>query len=135
MAAGFEGPNDEFLKAHKAYLKGGYREAIREALTALESTLKTIVVRRKWPFDANKDTATKLLAIAFDKGLVPAYLQSEFAALRTTLEAGVPTLRNRTAGHGQGPDPIEIPQHLAAYALHMSAAAIIFLVAADQKLK
>jgi hypothetical protein len=135
MAAGFDGPNDEFLKAHKAYLKGSYKEAIREALTALESTLKTILGRRKWQFDANKDTANKLLAIAFDKGLVPAYLQSEFASLRTTLEAGVPTLRNRTAGHGQGPDPIEVPQHLAAYALHMSAAAIIFLVAADQRLK
>jgi hypothetical protein len=135
MAAGFDGPNDEFLRAHKAYLKGSYKEAIREALTALESTLKTILLRRKWPFDRNKDAANKLFAIAFENGLVPGYLQSEFSALRTTLEAGVPTLRNRTAGHGQGPDPVDVPQYLAAYALHMSAAAIIFLVAADQNLK
>jgi hypothetical protein len=135
MEEGFQGPNDEFLNAHKAYLKGNFREAIREALTALESTLKAILVQRKWKFDPTKDTANKLVAIAFEKGLVPDYLQAEFSALRSTLEAGVPTLRNRTAGHGQGPDPVEIPQHLAAYALHMSAATIVFLMAAHRRLK
>lgn len=123
------------MRAHKAYLSGNIKEAIREALNAFESTLKAIFVLRKWRFDQQKDTSTKLLSIAFDQGLVPNYLQTEFTALRTTLEAGVPTLRNRTAGHGQGPDPVEIPTHLAAYALHITGSAIMFLVAAHEKLK
>jgi hypothetical protein len=131
----FEGPNEEFLRAHKAYLSGNMKEAIREALNAFESTLKAIFAQRKWKFDSQKDTSAKLLSIAFDQGLVPSYLQAEFTGLRTTLEAGVPTLRNRTAGHGQGPDPVAIPNHLAAYALHMTGSAIMFLVAAHENLK
>ena len=133
LAKGFEGPNNEFMSAHKAYLKGNYRESIREALASLESTLKTIFMQRRWRFDKEKDTATKLIAIAFENQLIPDYLQSEFSSLRSMLEAGVPTLRNRTAGHGQGPEPRDVPQHLAAYAIHMSAAAIVFLVNAHQK--
>lgn len=128
--SGFEGPNDEFLKAHRAYLKGDTKEAIREASNALESTLKTICKKRSWQFDPQKDTAAKLLAIVFQHGLVPDYLQSQFTSLRATLEGGVPTVRNRSAGHGQGPDPIEVPKFLAAYALHMTASAITFLVTA-----
>jgi hypothetical protein len=72
-----------------------------------------------------------LISIIFEKGLVPDYLQSEFTAWRATLEAGVPTVRNRAAGHGQGAEPAEVPKYLAAYALHMTASGIVFLVEAN----
>jgi hypothetical protein len=130
-SAGFEGPNQEFLSAHKAYLKGNMKEAIREALNALESTMKVICTQRKWKFDPKKDTSSKLLSIIFEKGLVPDYLQSEFTALRATLEASVPRVRNRAAEHGQGAEPVEVPKYLAAYALHMTASGIVFLVEAN----
>lgn len=134
-APGFEGPDQEFLNAHKSYLKGNTKEAIRETLNAFESTLKVICTQRKWKFDPQKDTSARLIAIAFEKGLIPDYLQSQFSALRTTLEAGVPTIRNRAGGHGQGPDPVEVPKYLAAYAMHLAASAINFLVAAHSNTK
>lgn len=134
-ATGFEGPNQEFLNAHKSYLKGNTKEAIRETLNAFESTLKVICTQRKWKFDSQKDTSSRLIAIAFEQGLIPDYLQSQFSALRTTLEAGVPTIRNRAGGHGQGSDPVEVPKYLAAYAMHLAASAINFLVAAHLNTK
>ncbi|MBZ5728488.1 MAG: hypothetical protein LAP87_26335 [Acidobacteriia bacterium] len=89
-AKGFDGPNHEFFSAHKAYLKGNTKEAIRESLNALESTLKVICLQRKWKFDPQKDTSAKLLSIVFENGLVADYLQSHFGALRTTLERECP---------------------------------------------
>ena len=50
-APGFEGPDQEFLNAHKSYLKGNTKEAIRETLNTFESTLKVICTQRKWKFD------------------------------------------------------------------------------------
>src|SRR3954469_14645140 len=66
--------------------------------TSFESTLKVICTERKWPFDPAKDTSSHLLKIVCDRGFVPAYLQSQYSALRATLETGVPTVRNRAAG-------------------------------------
>ena len=41
---------------------------------------------------------------------------------------GVPTVRNKTSGHGQGATPADVPEHLARYVLHMTASNIVFLV-------
>src|SRR6266478_557484 len=85
----FSGPLDEFLKAHEHYRKGEAKDAISWALKAFESTLKAICTARSWPFDPQKDTASKLLEIVFANGLVPSYLQNQFTALRSLLESGV----------------------------------------------
>ncbi len=123
----FAGANDEFLKAHGHYRHGRNGEAINECLKAFESTLKTICRSRGWTY-TEKDTAKGLLDIVFSKGLVPNYMHSEFSSLRALLEAGVPTTRNRTSGHGAGPEPKTVAPHLAALMLHTTAAAIVFLV-------
>ena len=77
---------------------------MNECLKALESTLKIICAKRKWPH-RDTDTAKTLIDVVFAHGLVPDWLQSEFTALRSTLESGVPTGRNRLSGHGQGITP------------------------------
>jgi hypothetical protein len=41
--------------------------------------------------------------------LMPSYLQSQFASVRTILECGLPRLRNKTSGHGQGEEATELP--------------------------
>jgi hypothetical protein len=46
----------------------------------------------------------------------------------------VATARNKRSGHGQGPKPVEVPDHIAGYVLHMAAATIVFLVQADDGL-
>lgn len=131
----FTGPLQEFMSAHERYRKGEDKDAVTWALKAFESTLKAICTARGWPFDANKDTASKLLQIVFDNTLVPAWLQSEFTALKSVLEAGVPTVRNKTSGHGQGPAPTSVPQHLTRYVLHLTASNIVFLIESHQAME
>jgi Domain of unknown function (DUF7014)/AbiJ N-terminal domain 4 len=130
---GFKGAQEEFLKAHEHYRHGRSKEAIAEALKAFESTMKTICDARKWPYRPNA-TAKPLLEILFDKGLIPSTLQSHFTAFRTTLEAGLPTVRNKTSGHGQGAQPVVIPDYMASYALHLAATNILMLVQAHNAL-
>ena len=128
------GANEEFLKSHEHYRAGRNKECVADCLKAFESTMKAICDRRKWPYGAN-DTAKPLIDVLFKHKLVPDYLQSEFSALRTVLESGVPTLRNRTSGHGQGTTPVELPAYLASYVLHLTASTILFLCEADKNLK
>lgn len=129
---GFSGPHNEFLRAHKHYRDGQYKEAINEALKAFESTMKAICAQRRWAYDKNKDTAKTLLDIVLREELIPAYLQNAFSGLRSVLEGGVPTARNRTSGHGQGPSATTVPDYFAAYVLHMTASNIVFLIQAHK---
>jgi AbiJ N-terminal domain 4 len=131
----FSGPLQEFLTAHARYRQGEHKEAIADALKAFESTMKAICTARGWAFDPHKDTAKTLVQILFDNSLVPSWLQSEFAALRSMLEAGVPTIRNKTSGHGQGPVPTAVPPHFASFVLHLTASNIVFLIESNKALK
>ena len=133
QAKHYAGANEEFRKAHEHYRHQRYGEAVSECLKALESTLKVLCKKRKWPFSADTATAKKLLEIVFEKGLVPGYLENKFTGLRAVLESGVPTIRNRESGHGTGEEPRHIPQHLAAYVLHLTASAIVFISRCDDE--
>ena len=127
QSAQFEGAQNEFLKAHKHYREGNHKEAIAEALKAFESAMKQICDERKLPYTP-RDTAQALITILISNGFVPEYLLDHLSGVRKTLEAGVPTLRNKLAGHGQGGEVKEVHQPLVAYALHLAAANIVFLV-------
>jgi Domain of unknown function (DUF7014)/AbiJ N-terminal domain 4 len=129
----YRGANDEFLKAHEHYRKGEVKDCLTDSLSALESTLKTICKIRGWKSQP-KDTAKPLLDICFSNGLIPAFLRSHYSALQSTLESGVPTLRNKLGGHGQGVEVVSVPPHYAAYALHLTASAIQFLIEAEKNL-
>lgn len=54
-------------------------------------------------------------------------MQSHVSALRSLLESGVPTIRNKLGGHGQGEEIRHVSQHHASYALHLTASNILFL--------
>jgi len=122
----FRAANEEFAKAHQHYREGRYQECIADCLKAFESTMKVICATHKWRFDSG-DTAKALIKTCFDHELIPGYLEAQLASLRTLLESGVPTVRNKTSGHGQGESYRTIPRHLAAYALHLTASNILFL--------
>lgn len=123
----------EYLTAHEHYRHGRTKEALTECLKAMESVMKAICAKRNWTHDPNA-TAKALLQVLFDKGLVPSFWTQHFSALRSTLEAGVPTARNRLGGHGQGTQVIEVPAYLVSYTLHLTASAIVFLVEAEKAL-
>ena len=133
-AAGFDGPAEEFVNAFDHYKRGRDKEAVTEALKTFESTMKAICAARKWTHPPNA-MAVPLIKILCQKGLIPAELESHFAALRTAMESGLPTISNKTSRHGQGAVPVAIPRHLVAYALHLTASNIVFLVEAHKSLK
>ncbi|MBD2232849.1 STM4504/CBY_0614 family protein [Phormidium tenue] len=128
--SGFQGANEEFLLAHEHYRHGRNKECLVECLKAFESTMKAICELRGWPTQSN-DTAKSLLNICFANGLLPTYLNSQFTSLRSLLESGVPTVRNKNGGHGQGTIPIAVPEYMARYALNLTATSILFLVDAN----
>ncbi|MBD2505359.1 STM4504/CBY_0614 family protein [Anabaena azotica] len=129
----FEGANEEFLKAHQHYRHGDYKECLVECLKAFESTMKTICDNQGWTYQPG-DTAKKLIDICLQNQLIPSYLQSQFTSLKSNLESGIPTVRNKNGGHGQGSQPHNVPPYFAAYQLHMTASTILFLIEAEKAL-
>jgi hypothetical protein len=67
-----------------------------------------------------------------DNGLIDKYWQAHFTALNSMLSSGIPTPRNKKAAHGQGADIDTVPQYLASYVLHQTAATILMLVEAEK---
>lgn len=129
----FAGAEQEFLSGFEHYRAGRSKEALTDALKALESTMKVICARRGWTVGGN-GTARDLIQACFENGLIPAFWQGHFSGLRSVLESGVPTARNRTSGHGQGETVQNVPDYLASYVLHMTASTIVFLVSANRAL-
>jgi hypothetical protein len=130
---GFDGPADEFIAAFEHYKNGRNKAAVAEALKAFESTMKAVTARN-WTYSSTA-TAKDLIRIVLDNGLISPELESHFSSFRSMMQSGLPTVRNRTSGHGQGPTPVEVPPHVVAYALHLAASNIIFIVEAHKALK
>ena len=131
---GFEGPREEFLRAHACYRAGDTKEAVTNANNAFESTLKAICDERGWPYESGA-TASRLVKVVRAKGLLPNFLETSFEQLAATISSGLPKVRNEVAAHGQGSTPRETPMYVAAYALHLAAAKILFLVEAHRAMK
>ncbi len=127
----YRGAQDEFLKAYDHFRYGNHKEALNDALKAFESTMKIICDKKGWAYSSG-DTSKKLLDVCFQNNLIPPFWQQHMSAIRSLLGDGVPTGRNRLSGHGQGQAPTVVPDHIAAYVLHMTASAIVFLVKSEQ---
>jgi len=129
----YAGPHEEFLSAYEHFREGNNKEALNDCLKSFESTMKAICDKRGWQYNPG-DAAKPLIAILFDKGLVPQFWQTKFASLRSLLESSVPTGRNKLSGHGQGAAPTKVPDHITAYMLHMTASTLVFLTMAEKEL-
>lgn len=130
----FEGANDEFMEAHRLYRQRDYKGAIHNAQKSFESVMKTICERKGYEYSKEKDTANSLIKILLEKDFIPKSLSNHFDGLKncingikTSLEAGLPTLRNRNAGHGQGESIVCVPEYLAVYAINLVATNIVLL--------
>ena len=128
---GFEGPRYEFLQAHGHYRSGDMKAAIVDANNAFESTLKSICKQRNWQYEQGA-RASDLVNLVREKGLLPNYLSKSFEQLAAILKSGLPKVRNEEGAHGQGATPSETPYYVAAYALHLAAAKILFLAEAHK---
>lgn len=123
----FAGANDEYLKAHDHYKQGRNKECLTECLKAFESTMKIICKEKGWTFNQN-DTANKLIKVCFDNELIPSFTQNQFTSLQNLLISGIPTIRNKVGGHGQGQVPQLVNDGLTRYGLNLAGTNIIFLI-------
>ena len=124
---GYESAQEEFLEAHKHYREGRNSEALVECNKAFESVMKIICTKRGWTFNPSKDTASTLVKICSNHGLIPPFWEAHFLA--------TPTARNKLGGHGAGAAPPHSPSdELTAHVLHITAASIVYLTEAERKL-
>lgn len=129
--ANFKGAEEEFAEAHREYREGHGKNAITKALNAFESTIKTICDLRGWHYEKTA-TSSALIKIVFEKGLLSTSYEGFFGALKSVLESGLPTVRNKsTASHGQGSQVVEVPPYVTGFALHLAASSIVLLVEAN----
>ena len=127
--SGFEGAQQEFLNAHAHYRAGQNKEAVAMAANALESTFKAIFDAKGWVYNKGS-RISDLVKVAKNNVLWPDYLDNSFDQLLATLQNGLPKIRDNDSSHGQGAIPKTVPTYLAAYALHLAASKIVFIVSA-----
>ena len=94
--------------------------------------MKAIHEKHSWSYDP-KDTAKKLIDSCLKNKLVPKYLQDQFSSVENLLKSGVPTVRNKEGSHGQGTEVSTVPEHLASYALHLTATNLLFLAKCEEQ--
>jgi hypothetical protein len=125
----FQTANMEFMKAHKHYRDGSHQDAVVGANRAFESTLKAICSVKSWPYD-NGMRATDLIRVVRVNGLFPEYLDNAFDSYIAAMKSGLPGVRNNAGGHGPAPGDAVVPNYIAAYAIHLSAANIVIAIKA-----
>ena len=128
----YSGANDEFLTAHEHYRHKRYKECLNDCLKSFESLMKAIHEKHSWSYKKT-DTAKTLINSCFANKLIPEYLQNQFSSIRTLLESGIPTVRNKEGGHGQGSEITTVSEHLASYTLHLTATNLLFLAKCEEE--
>lgn len=124
----FATANAEFRKAHEEFRHQSYADCITDCGKALESVFKVIAAERGWPGVSENSTLAKLIEAAATNDLFPKYMEEQVRGLRAMLQ-GPGTVRNKDGAHGKGDAPSHADRDLAAYQLHQTAAALIFLAA------
>lgn len=122
----FAAVDQEFRDALAELRAGNFDDCIADCGNAFESTLKVIAAKKQWPVRPS-DRAANLIAMAFEKKLIPDHLQSQFTSFRNVI-MGIPTMRNNEGGHGAGTEPRVVEKHFADYMVQQTAAAILFLI-------
>jgi uncharacterized protein DUF7014/AbiJ-like protein len=125
----FAGADEEFRAAHSHFKAGENKDCAVDALCAVESTMKAICDAKGWKYPKGA-RASDLLKVLRDKKLFPEFADQSFDQLIATLKSGLPSVRNQAGAHGQGAKPVEVPVHVAAYALNLAATKILLLVEA-----
>jgi hypothetical protein len=127
----FKVVQDKFLRGHRSFRSKDYEQCLIECHKSLESTLKIIAAERNWGTSENANAGV-LISAAFASGFIPEFMQSQFSALRSMLDSAVPTIRNKSAAHGQGNNPRKVSSSLARFQLNQTAVAIRFLIDLDE---
>ncbi|AMQ06638.1 STM4504/CBY_0614 family protein [Sporosarcina psychrophila] len=123
---GFQSASEDFLQAYSDYKNGNLENAITNAGKAFESTMKIICDKLGYVYK-QKDTSSTLVKNLFDNQFIPSSLQAHFGGVRSCLESGLPTMRNRYS-HGSGILIDDVTITVVQYSLNLCATNIVFLV-------
>lgn len=123
----FAGAEEEYRNAFEARRAGNNKDAILNAGKCFESVMK-IICRKKYNADVDNCAAGALLDKLEQKEFFPKYMNKHFEKIVDTLRFGVPTVRNKVAGHGQGSEITEAPDYLVDYVLGLVAVNSVLLV-------
>ena len=116
----FRQANKEFLAALSHWRDGSYPDCLTACGTALESTLKVLCARNKWPYN-DTDTLKHLLDVVIPNTSLDGYFTQPLMLIGT--------MRNRlSSAHGAGTKERSVSTHVAQYAITSTAAAIVLLV-------
>lgn len=122
----FRGAEEEYLLAFDCYKEGNNKDAIANALKSFESVMKTICNKLGYSY-TEKDGASRLIAILKSNSFFPLYLETQLNSVKSILESGIPTMRNKEAGHGQGEEIVNVSDEFVEFALNSAATNIILL--------
>lgn len=128
----YQNANEEYLQVFEHYRHGRNNDCLVSCLKSFESVMKIICSQNNWNYNQN-DTAKKLINILIEKELIPPYMENQINALKALLESGIPTLRNKLGGHGQGVNNNNIDDYVANYALNLTASNIKYLIELNKK--
>ena len=123
----FKGAEEEFLKAFESYKSGNNKDALMNAQKSFESTMKCICKARKIEYN-EEDTSRFLIKRLVENRFIPPYQDNYLNNLEQVLSGGLPTIRNKEAGHGQGEEVKNVDICLVEYAIHLAATNIVYLV-------
>lgn len=127
----YAGANQEYLKAHEHYRQGEFSACVVECRKAFESVMKIICEKRGWAV-ATPPVAKSLISACLANKLVPQHSETQLNGLKMVLESGATLASNKPGGgHGQGTASLPVPQYVASYTLHTTAANILFLIQSE----
>jgi len=116
----FESANTEFLDALNEFRREDYGDCLTKCSSAFESVLKILCERKGWPYKQT-DTSSTLVKTILTNTSLEDYFEQFLIILST--------LRNRLSkSHGAGVSTKHVPQHLAQFAINLTASAILLIV-------
>lgn len=130
---GYESVNKEFMAAFEHFRHGRNASAMNECLKAYESTMKIICSKNNWSHSSSA-TASTLIDVCINNGLVPVYWLAHFEGLKSVLKSSILTPRNKESAHGAGLETKDIPDYLVSYMINTTASTILFLISANGRL-
>lgn len=128
--ANFLGPLNEFEKALDEYKNGSYKDSIRDASNAFESTLKTILDLKKVAYDEKKDKVQVLVGkVQNECNILNNTTKPAFDSFWSVLKNSTLPIRNQSGvGHGQGKTIKTIEKSDAQFILNLVGTFIVFLI-------
>ncbi len=118
---GFLGAHEEFRDARSYLQAGAMDDAIHKANCAFESALKSLLNQRE-------GTANDLLnKLRGETGLLDAVSAEAQKVITSKVLHGLPVLRHKIGGHGQGANPVDVPRAYGDLAVNLAATYIKFL--------